>query len=96
MGSTKPSVVQAGTLMLFGLILLYIIISQQKSARGVAFGHEASYIALVGFLISLAAYYSNNNMIQENIIFDDNVLFYFCIPPIVFASGYNMRRKRFF
>lgn len=35
-------------------------------------------------------------MIQENIIFDDNVLFYFCIPPIVFASGYNMRRKRFF
>ena len=39
---------------------------------------------------------SNNNMIQENIIFDDNVLFYFCIPPIVFASGYNMRRKRFF
>jgi len=62
----------------------------------VSFGHEASYIALVGFLISLGAYMSNNNMIQENIIFDDNILFYFCIPPIVFASGYNMRRKRFF
>jgi len=51
---------------------------------------------LIGFLISLAAFASDNNMIQENIIFDDNVLFYFCIPPIVFASGYNMRRKRFF
>lgn len=61
-----------------------------------SFGHEASYIALIGFLISLTAYCSSNNMIQENIVFDDNVLFYFCIPPIVFASGYNMRRKRFF
>ena len=82
--------------MLFGMIILFIVISQQKAARGVAFGHEASYIALIGFLISLCAWMSNNNMIQENIIFDDNVLFYFCIPPIVFASGYNMRRKRFF
>ena len=32
----------------------------------------------------------------ENIIFNDNVLFYFCIPPIVFGSSYSMRRKRFF
>ena len=63
MGDTKPSVVQAGSLIMFGLILCYIIISQQKAARGVAFGHEASYIALVGFLISLAAYCSDNNMI---------------------------------
>ena len=63
MGDTKPSVVQAGSLIMFGLILSYIIISQQKAARGVSFGHEASYIALVGFLISLTAYCSENNMI---------------------------------
>ena len=63
---TKPMVVQAGSLMLFGMIIAFIVISQQKASRGVAFGHEASYIALIGFLISLAAYMSNNNMIQEN------------------------------
>mmetsp|Transcript_1659 Transcript_1659/g.1112 ORF Transcript_1659/g.1112 Transcript_1659/m.1112 type:complete len:117 (-) Transcript_1659:1297-1647(-) len=34
--------------------------------------------------------------LRDQFKFDDNVLFYFCIPPIVFASGYNMRRKRFF
>lgn len=88
--------VQAGSLLLFGCILLYNIISSLKEARNISFGHEASYISLFGFLISLGAFMSSNNMIQENIIFDDNVLFYFCIPPIVFASGYNMRRKRFF
>jgi NhaP-type Na+/H+ or K+/H+ antiporter len=28
--------------------------------------------------------------------FDENLFFYFCLPPIVFASGYNMKRKKFF
>ena len=88
--------VQLGTLVMFALIILYLVISSLKASTNTAFGHEASYITAIGFLISLAAFMSNDNTIQENIIFDDNVLFYFCIPPIVFASGYNMRRKRFF
>ena len=87
---------QLGTLVMFALIILYLVISSLKASTNTAFGHEASYITAIGFLISLAAFMSNDNTIQENIIFDDNVLFYFCIPPIVFASGYNMRRKRFF
>ena len=93
---TAPFVVQLGSLLMFFLIISYLVIGSIKNATGTAFGHEASYIAAIGFLISLAAFKSNDNTIQENIIFDDNVLFYFCIPPIVFASGYNMRRKRFF
>ena len=93
---TTPFVVQIGSLLMFLLIVAYLIIGALKSASNTAFGHEASYITAIGFLISLAAFKSNNNTIQENIIFNDNVLFYFCIPPIVFASGYNMRRKRFF
>ena len=93
---TTPFVVQFGTLVMFALIILYLVISSLKSSTNTAFGHEASYITAIGFLISLVAFKSNDNTIQENIIFDDNVLFYFCIPPIVFASGYNMRRKRFF
>jgi NhaP-type Na+/H+ or K+/H+ antiporter len=28
--------------------------------------------------------------------FDDNTFFYMILPPILFASGYNMYRKRFF
>ena len=93
---TAPFVVQIGSLVMFALIILYLVISSLKSSTNTAFGHEASYITAIGFLISLVAFKSNDNTIQENIIFDDNVLFYFCIPPIVFASGYNMRRKRFF
>lgn len=28
--------------------------------------------------------------------FDSNLFFYFCLPPIVLASGFNMKRKIFF
>jgi|JI9StandDraft_2_1071091.scaffolds.fasta_scaffold705889_1 NhaP-type Na+/H+ or K+/H+ antiporter len=28
--------------------------------------------------------------------FDENLFFYFIMPPIVFNSGYNMHRGRFF
>lgn len=61
-----------------------------------AFGHEASYITLIGFTISAIIYNIDSLALKDHIQFDDNVLFYFCIPPIVFSSGYNMRRKRFF
>jgi len=28
--------------------------------------------------------------------FSDDLFFYFCLPPIVFACGFNMQRKKFF
>jgi len=28
--------------------------------------------------------------------FNDDLFFYVCLPPIVFASGFNMQRKNFF
>lgn len=28
--------------------------------------------------------------------FNENFFFYFCLPPLVFASGYNMQRSNFF
>ena len=89
-------IVQIGSFLMFFLIISYLVIGAVKEATGTAFGHEASYIVAIGFLISFAAFKSDSDLIQENITFNDNVLFYFCIPPIVFASGYNMRRKRFF
>ena len=33
---------------------------------------------------------------QAVVEFNDNLFFYFCLPPLVFASGFNMHRKKFF
>ena len=78
------------------LIVGYLVIGAAKKSTGTVFGHEASYIVAIGFLISLIGFKSKDMMIEKTIFFDENVLFYFCIPPIVFAQGFHMRRKRFF
>ena len=36
------------------------------------------------------------DIILEDMTFDPNVFFYLILPLIVFPSGYNMRRKKFF
>ena len=33
---------------------------------------------------------------QEVVKFNDDIFFYVCLPPLVFASGFNMQRKKFF
>ena len=33
---------------------------------------------------------------QEVVEFNDNLFFYFFLPPLVFASGFNMKRQKFY
>ena len=47
-------------------------------------------------LVSYTEYYTNNQKILKMFEFDDSTFFYLCLPPIVFASGFNMRRGNFF
>jgi NhaP-type Na+/H+ or K+/H+ antiporter len=37
-----------------------------------------------------------NEKILKMMKFDDSTFFFICLPPIVFASGFNMRRSNFF
>jgi len=42
-------------------------------------------------------YWLNNEAEMSEIFqFEQNTFFFFCLPPIVFASGFNMRRSNFF
>ena len=82
----KPGI-EVYIFLLFTLIFCYLAIKGVLSKKP-AFGHEASYIVAIGFLINLAATLSGGSgadFIKETLVFDDNVLFYVCIPPIVFA-----------
>ena len=46
--------------------------------------------------ISFALYYSEHEDLIAMMKFDDNAFFFVCLPPIVFASGFNMQRGNFF
>ena len=61
-----------------------------------AFGHEASFITLVGLLISYFYWKTDKTGMQSVVEFNDDIFFYVCLPPLVFASGFNMQRKKFF
>jgi len=47
-------------------------------------------------LISYIELATENEEVVELLRFSDNTFFYFCLPPIVFASGFNMQRGNFF
>jgi NhaP-type Na+/H+ or K+/H+ antiporter len=59
-------------------------------------GHEASFLILLGILISLINFEIGHQELIDIMQFDEKFFFYFCLPPIVFASGYNMKRQKFF
>jgi len=47
-------------------------------------------------LISYISWANGNEDMIELLQFSDNTFFFFCLPPIVFASGFNMQRGNFF
>ena len=92
MGPTFAFGAFIGVLLIVGYIMAGVFIEK----RGCPFGHEASLIILTGAAISFIAYILGSVSFNEAFSFNENVFFYFCLPPIVFASGFNMKRRMFF
>ena len=61
-------------------------------------GHETSYTIIFVVIFSVILYFSTPNAAQElgTWSFKPNFFFNFFLPPIVFNSGFNMRKKMFF
>lgn len=87
---------QSSMILVFVMVLLYIFFGKLKAKHGIALGHEASFICLLCLAISFFYFQTNNASMQGVVEFNDNLFFYFCLPPLVFASGFNMQRKKFF
>jgi solute carrier family 9 (sodium/hydrogen exchanger), member 6/7 len=88
--------VSMDALIVFILLLLYTIGGGYMEHKKFKFGHETSIALIVGLLVSAALHFIPSNDKTYDIAFDGTVFFYVCLPPIIFASGFNMRRKRFF
>ena len=76
------------------LLLLYVIIGGYMEHVNVRFGHVTGVALLLGLGISALMYFFGNGNISMP--FNNTVFFQVCLPPVIFASGFNMRRKRFF
>ena len=60
------------------------------------YGHETCYTILLGVTISLLIYACVGNRVEESFQFSSNIFFNFFLPPIIFNSGFTMRKKKFF
>jgi NhaP-type Na+/H+ or K+/H+ antiporter len=95
-GSGDHHIFTIGGIVIVLLIVLYILLGVALERCHCNFGHEASLVIIVGASISYLAYAIGFSQFNEAVSFDHNIFFYFCLPPIVFASGFNMKRKVFF
>ena len=48
----------------------------------------------MGIIIGVIFYFVNGG--EYNLTFDESAFFYFLLPPIIFAAGYNLKRRNFF
>ena len=96
--SSAPShqVFNEGIIIIFLMIMIYMGFEAFKHKHHISFGHEASLVTLVGFIVSYAFLSRSSTEFHDLMAFNDDLFFYFCLPPIVFASGFNMQRKKFF
>ena len=88
--------VSVGAIVIILMLMIYMSLATVIERLHCAFGHEASFTVMIGMLISCFCLLNGNEQMIELMKFDDNAFFFVCLPPIVFASGFNMQRGNFF
>lgn len=92
--SSGSFIIALDTSFVFLLLLLYVVLGGYMEHKHVKFGHETGVALIAGLLMSAIIHFGLGR--ENDIIFDGTVFFYVCLPPIIFAAGFNLRRRRFF
>jgi NhaP-type Na+/H+ or K+/H+ antiporter len=90
---TKEYTFETSMIIILAMITLYMLFEGIKHENSIVFGHAASFTTLVGLAISGFEFISESTQLLS---FRQEMFFYAVLPPIVFASGFNMYRSKFF
>lgn len=80
-------------IILLSIMLVYVVVGTCMERRKCAFGHETGVVILLGIAVGAILQYAGDDISTE---FNPVVLFDFGLPFILYAAGYNMRRRRFY
>jgi sodium/hydrogen exchanger-like protein 6/7/sodium/hydrogen exchanger 8 len=87
------------TILIMVLLGVFFVAQTYVELKQPPFGHETGVVIILGILASyivLQVTENHNEATLEKLQFSQETFFFFILPPIIFASGYNMRRKKFF
>ena len=73
---------------------IYVIIGTYMETNKCGFGHETGVVIILGILVAYLISLSGMKIMTAQ--FSPHVLFDFGLPLILYAAGFNMRRRRFF
>lgn len=87
-------------MLLFFLAMFFVVESIIEKKRP-PLGHTTGIIVLSGMLVSFIIYKilqhnSEAEIVMQDLKFDEEIFFDLILPLIIFPSGFNMRRKKFF
>ena len=73
-------------------LMLYILSAEYLEKRKIEYINESSLAILLGVFIGLLVLLFGGKDYQ----FSSSIVFYFLLPPIIFAAGYTLKTKSFF
>mmetsp|Transcript_23065 Transcript_23065/g.16399 ORF Transcript_23065/g.16399 Transcript_23065/m.16399 type:complete len:152 (-) Transcript_23065:1701-2156(-) len=83
-------------IIFIGLLVFFFIMAGVIEKYKPPFGHETGLTILLGVIISVIIYACIQAEKAQDWKFSQEVFFNYFLPPIIFNSGFNMRRKKFF
>lgn len=93
--SSEEGAAYIAYIILLAIMVVYVAVGTWMERKGCGFGHETGVVILLG--ISIGAILSLAGEKDEvSTVFNPKVLFDFGLPFILYAAGFNMRRRRFF
>ena len=89
---SEEHLISKGAIVIILGILFYMSMGSYIEKNHLSIGHEASFTVVVGMLVSLTLFLNGDIEQMKLLKFSENAFFFYCLPPIVFASGFNMQR----
>ena len=96
-GSTNEESVKKYFLIIFiFLCFFFFFMAGVVEKYHPKYGHETGMTVLLGIVFSLIIYAFEGNKVEHTFKFSPYLFFNFFLPPIIFNSGFNMHKKKFF
>lgn len=79
-------------------LVAFIVVGGWMESKHLQLGHETGFIIVFGMIVSWIVARSDSEEEADRLVFQFNTTVFFdlALPAILFAAGYNMRRKEFF